>query len=60
MKEEIQPYSVTIDDGISKYQYIFNLKGEISIFDIANTISERYSVKLPEGVYINKEVDMFF
>lgn len=55
MIKETYPYTVIIDDGLSKYQYTFNLKKEVSIYDIASTISNKYNVNTPSGMCIDSK-----
>jgi len=51
-KEKQYPFTITIDDKYSKYEYIFFLSDEISIYDIVTVIANHYKVSPPKGKYV--------
>lgn len=51
-------FKITIDDGYGKYLYEYSLSEDLSIYDIAKTIADKYGVPMQEGKFIpDKRID---
>ena len=50
-------FVITVDDssGTGAYQYTFMLPEDVSPYDVAKTVANRFDVPVPTGMFINKK-----
>ena len=50
---ELFPFTITIDDGYSKYEYKMKFPEDVSTYDLIKALAEKFQVEIPEGTFKN-------
>jgi hypothetical protein len=62
MSSKNYPITVTIDDqgGENTYQYTFDSKGNVAIYDIALSIAKQLGTDKPQGVFVPRKKEFAY
>ena len=55
-QNQLFPFTITIADGFSKYEYKIEFPEDVAIYDIIEAIGKKFKVEVPkEGKYVPVE-----